>query len=375
MICRLEDTGEATFRFCSDGAAVGARSIVRAQVIDEITQAAPITDIAVKSLRPHLAPRVASDGLVGLVGTPSQVFSVPNVAIDVDFEVRAEGYVAWRSSLTVDPNSLPHQPTVELHRSGTRIVGRLVQLGVLGATPLPAATVTLDGVWPTFPAPGAAIPADPPFVVSLTPALYAPRDAAAATLARCAMTLALPQAKQLMRPTEAGSTRIVLSNQEGLLGNIVAIEPDHPDRAEYVSFASIDGFSTVDQPATLWLDHPLAHPHREGVDVVPASPQVTGALNPLSRSAMAGDVCAFLGAMADLAGAAVVQLSGGPAPEYHAVHLFETTTDVAGYYRLPLLSRVAQVRVQVAHPSITTLQRIVAPRYESAEFRFDIVST
>jgi hypothetical protein len=106
------------------------------------------------------------------------------------------------------------------------------------------------------------------------------------------------------------------------------------------------------------------------------TPQAPGFSNPLIRDAQAGDSCLFLNSMTDLATATVIEVQGAPGDpvEFHRVARFEATSDVDGYYRLPLLSRVAQLEIQAddggAHPVIT---RTFAPNYEDRENRIDFV--
>ena len=75
------------------------------------------------------------------------------------------------------------------------------------------------------------------------------------------------------------------------------------------------------------------------MNAAPAGPATA-----FTANGWAGDACAFLASVAGLPAAGFVRVSGGPGPVgFHAARTFTTTSDAAGYYRLPPLTRVAQI--------------------------------
>ena len=78
-----------------------------------------------------------------------------------------------------------------------------------------------------------------------------------------------------------------------------------------------------------------------------------------------------------LVGADEIEITGGPRPdEYHRVKTFSVTSDAEGYYRLPPLTRVAQLEIhaekmigaQTFHA--TTVFR---PDYQQRDNRLDFI--
>ena len=107
-----------------------------------------------------------------------------------------------------------------------------------------------------------------------------------------------------------------------------------------------------------------------------ATPQAQGLDVPLARNAFAGDRPVFLTGLNDLATATVAEITGtGITPaEFHAVSHYEGKSSADGYFRLPPVSRVAQLRLRaegggLPHPIATTL----SPDYEHYENRVDVI--
>ncbi len=375
MTCRIEHARGSDWRYCSDDPAVAAAAIVVVHVTDEITGHAP-TDLRLTSSRRDMRPRMSDDGVIGLVGEPARIFSAGPL-VDVEVTVRAAGYVPWIETVTIDASNLPAERDVGLHRRGARAVGRVVERSGPSYTPLAGAVVTLDGYWMVAPTDDPPPPPHAPLVLGLAAPAYAGRSAGDALL-RCDMALDLAQPKTLLVPAPRGADRIVVSDQLGLGSGIVAIQHGHPDLVEYVSIASVHGYSTPDQPATVFLAHSLAHAHRRGADVAPATPLPSVTVNTLARELIAGDACVFLtGFSPDLAGAAVVQI-GSAHPEFQVVRRYQATADADGTYRLPPISRVARVRLDIAHAAIAPMNDADKPTpsvdYQAHDFRFDFIS-
>jgi hypothetical protein len=77
------------------------------------------------------------------------------------------------------------------------------------------------------------------------------------------------------------------------------------------------------------------------------TPQAPGVDKSITRPAMPGDPIIFVSGLGGWAGANAVEIHGGAAAEYHTISRFRATTDAEGFYRLPLISRVAWVRMEV----------------------------
>ncbi len=94
--------------------------------------------------------------------------------------------------------------------------------------------------------------------------------------------------------------------------------------------------------------------------------------NPFARDAIAGDTTVFLNGLAGLpvGVTAVVEVGGGGVAqlEHHLLERYETTCDADGFFRLPPISRVAQLEIRAddgAHPPVS---QIVAPDYQDREY-------
>lgn len=366
MVCRDEPVHVATWRFCPDAMqapGVRLRAIVMARVLDEIT-GQPLGAAHVRALdaatAPHLARRSATGGILGLAGRPAEIFpQLATTAAQVPMAVEAPGYLPLRLAGTLGPipgfpavfAPLDHGP-VAAHRVGVALRGRVVQRGTPSATPLPGATVEIDGVWPTYPPPhvNPAAVMQPARIAALVPGLY--RDRPAATLARCDVVENLAEAKTLLLPAPAGATRLRLSNRRTLaIGMPLHIDSADTGRREMVAIAAIDTSLADDQAAWVELAWPLAFLHRNGTAAVPASIPTTHDPRTLARPALAGDPIVFLSAAAPWPELSLVIVDDGlNAPEYHRQRRYDTVADGDGYFRLPAVSRLALFRLRVAHP-------------------------
>jgi hypothetical protein len=102
------------------------------------------------------------------------------------------------------------------------------------------------------------------------------------------------------------------------------------------------------------------------------TPQPAGLDIALGVDAAAGDACVLLTAMAAIGPATVIELHGGASPaEYHQVLRFSTVTDADGQYRLPPISRVAQIELEVTDGVHAPLVPAVSPDYSLPENRVD----
>ena len=348
-------------------------AVTTMRVVDEMTGAPPRVPLTVTVTPPRagFTPRAADDGLVGLVAIPQHVFPALNAqAYDVSYTVAARRYV--EQQVTADflqdvtfPNTFTPVPLADLglHRAPVTVSGRTVLLNGGPPTPIAGATIRVTGIWRTPPPATAAVPADPPNVVSLHPPLYRPRSAAAGQLQVLTLTPVANEDKRLVEAAAAGVTTLRLSDRVNLaVGNVLAVEADDVDRLEYMEIQAINGGSTPDQAATVTLLHPLAFGHPREVVVRRMTAGVPGVARAITVDAIDGDSCLFLNNLNGMATANQVRIFGGGPPEIHRVRLFRATSNAGGYYRLPPLSRVAQLEITATSaPRQATV--IFAPDY------------
>lgn len=387
MTRRVVNVESTAYLFSPDDAPASAMrnwALVRARVIDELTGEPPLAQMKVETDRTELLARAAAGGLVGLVGTPARAF--PGLAsqdYEVVLSVGARGYVTHREKVKVAQNvNFPAQfattdaGTLALHREPVTITGRTV-LAAAGTTqPVANATVQVTGVWPTLPPANVVVLPEAPNLVSLLPPTYFARPAPAGTLHRREMTPVVGEDKLLLGHAPAGSATLAVSDRVGLaVGNVLAVDESDPERTEFLVVQAVDGASTDVQPARVTLQYPTARAHAPGVVVRRVTPQPAGTDNHLQRPCIAGDTTVFLDNMADLGAAQVVEMTGGGSPaEYHLVRRLTAKSDADGYYRLPPLARVAQVKLRAddggAHADINLT---AAPDYGGGVYRLDFV--
>jgi hypothetical protein len=357
-------------------------ALARLRVIDELTGDPPTGTIAIESGTPLAAPRIASDGLVGLVGFPRGIFpALATQPYTITLLVRVEGYVPQQVEVT-----LPQEPafplvftppplvTLLLHREPVVIMGRTVQAMSNTTTPLAGVIVRVTGIWRTPPPANMLVPAEPPNLVSLQPPLYAGRDALVGRLRHRDLPPIAGDDKLLLDDTPSGANPIRLSNRQNLApGDILLLDATRPELAEFLAIQAIAGASTAAQPAQITLDFPLAHAHRRNALVQRVNPQPFGAPErDFVHDALAGDACVFLQDLVGLATATEVRITGGLSlPEYHRVRRFSVTSDADGFYRLPPLSRVAQLEIRAERAPLTPVQREYRPDYARRENRVD----
>jgi hypothetical protein len=356
-------------------------AIVSARLVDEITDEPSRGDVTVEAAEAGFISRVASDGLVGLIGIPARVF--PKLAMQsytINLTVTAQGYVARQVPVTIGPQvNFPNAFTpiigsLLLHRLPVIIRGRTVLTNGITTTPLAGVTVSVTGIWRTFPPAHLAVPSDPPNLVFLQPPLYFPRRAATGQLRRRDVVQVMGQDKHLLTWVSSGSAFLNLSDRVSIaVGDILIIDLLNPDIMEYLTIGSIAGASTADQPARITLTYPLAYAHRSNAVVRKVTLQAPAVNNQFSQDAIAGDCCVFLASMNNLNLAQTVEITDGINPaEYHNLGRFSVTSDATGYFQLPPLSRVAQLEIRAndggVHPTIT---QVVSPDYSLREKHID----
>jgi hypothetical protein len=365
-------------------------AVLEVRLLDEINGRPVRGDMDIQTDYRGLSPKVSVDGLVGLVGRPREVFPAlnpldPNAqTYDVEFTVSATRYLPITRRVTIPmipnfPNVFtPTLIDVELHRQPIVILGRTVEIVGNNTSPLAGVDVSVIGIWPTLPPANVALPpADPPNFVSVRPPLNRARSIATGQLRRREMVLVAGQDKHLMDNIAPGETTLRLSDGINLNAtDILAIDPLDPDRVEFLTIQIIAPSTTPTALTRVTLTHPVAQEHRRDALLQRALPQAPGVSNSLSRDAQAGDVCVFLNSMTNLGAATVVEVSGplGAPVEYHQVSRFATTSDADGYFRLPLLSRVAQLDLQADDGGTHPVQvRRLMPNYEEFGNRCDFI--
>ena len=137
--------------------------------------------------------------------------------------------------------------------------------------------------------------------------------------------------------------------------------------------------STADQPALITLDFPVLQAHRQNAVVEEVVPQPRGTMKQFTVEALAGDTCIFLTDTHWARRCEEVQITGGTSlDEYHHMRVFSVTSDADGYYRLPPLSRIAQLEIHaektVGGQTFTTTTTF-QPDYRQRENRLDLTLT
>jgi hypothetical protein len=341
-------------------------ALIKISLVDELTGAALSTPARLTADRPNFKTRVGAQG-GGVVGVPFDVLSTLNInPYPTQLSVEAHGYLADTRNVIIPANPFfpgTFQPLNAgdwpLHRRPVALFGRVTLQSGTGLAPVVGAQVSITKIWRKVP-PAVVPPPDPFPPVSLQPDIYAARPVGA-TLRR-QLFVAVPPTFLLLARQNAGDVSLVISNTVGLgPGSVLAFDRMVPERAEYVSIASISGSLTPTQPATVRLNFPLFYPHT-GVELV--TPLALGVGNNLGVEAIREDTVVLANSLAGIASADLVEISGGgPAAEYHQLFTFHAVTDARGAYRLPPLSRVARLEL-VANDGIhAPLPQIVYPDY------------
>jgi hypothetical protein len=386
MSRRTIQLGKRAILFSSDDPVPLVRrlqAVVSMRVTDELTGGSPDSPLSLEVKERGLVPRVASGGLAGLVGIPQDVFpSLNTQAYFLHLTMRTDGYVARDVVVQV-----PQDPTfpatftapqlnLALHREPVIIAGRTIRFVSNVATPLGGTTLNVTGIWRMAPPANVIVAPDPPNLVSLQPPLYADRAALTQFLWHRDLPLAAGPGKTLVDDLWPGTNPIRLSDRQALsAGDILLINTNQPDLAEFIAVQTVPVTSAADQPTFITLDYPVLHAHRRGAEVKPVVPQPLGAQRQFTVDALVGDTCVFLDALTGLAAGQEVRITGPPGPdEYHKLRNFSVTSDADGYYRLPPLSRVAQLEIHAEKTvGVQTFRRTITfqPDYRQRENRLD----
>jgi hypothetical protein len=378
-----------------DDIPVGDRvwGVVQARLIDELTGAtvsdrvileAAGSGLSGRRARSSLRAQVAMGGVVGLVGIPSAALpALRTVPYEVGLSIKAPGYLQANVTQPIGP-----QPTfpqefaqadlgdIELHRDPMVVRGRVVRrLGTGELVPLSGATVRITGIWRTVPPANLVVPPLTPDIASLSPPLYSDRIAGGCSVNAVTVTPAVGQDKELLAATGPGSTVLRLSDQLGLNpSGIVMIDDGDPGLLELVRITAITGASDPALPATIAVAHPLARSHSMRAVVRPVAIALQAPMDTLAVDAITGDTTLLLASSNTLGGPAFVEVSGGPnGLEYHALTPYTTTSNADGYYRLPPLSRVAQLSLEAQQLPFVPVPRTISPNYSVREQIVDLI--
>jgi hypothetical protein len=361
------------------------QAVVKVRLTDELTGTAPDGRMTLEVKERGFLPRLGSDGFGGLIGIPRQLFpALQGRDYPVHLTISAERYTSRELEKNV-PQDLnfpatftPHEINVALHRQPVFIAGRTARLINNASTPVAGALISVTGIWRKAPPANVAVAPDPPNIVAIQPPLYSDRAALTQSLAPRNLAPVTGNDKALMDDVPASANPIRLSTRLGLApGNILLIDAEQAELAEFIAIASLPTTAPADQPAAVTLDHPLIFSHRRGAVVRQVHPQAAGASRNITVDALSGDSCLFLGALTGLSGAAEIEITGAPGPdEYHKLMQFTVTSDADGYYRLPPLSRVAQLEIQAEKiVGAQTFQATTTfrPDYQQRENRLDFM--
>lgn len=341
-----------------DEPAPGSRTwaILRVWLVDELTGQTPRGAVTLRSSLSGVIPRIAEDGLVGLVGVPQQVFpDLRNQGYEVPVVVEADGYLAHEKVISIAAE--PAFPAVfttaleslSLHRKPVTISGRVVHKNSVGTVPTKGATVEVVEISRQIKPSPVLIPYQATNLVSLTPPLFYARPMATGTIEGRNYS----DDKRLIAETRPGDGQIVVHDGKNLnAGDELLIDALQPDLREQRTISAISGGTNQGEPATLTLDAPVAHPHAKYSLVLKINPGLPWQSKPFDDDALPGDVCVFLADLTGIGAPGYAEVSGGLSPggtplpdETHGVERFSVVSDGAGYYRLPPLNRVAQLRL------------------------------
>jgi hypothetical protein len=271
---------------------------------------------------------------------------------------------------------------LSMRRASVTIRGRTVRWNKsgLGTTPVANASIVLQGIWRTAGAVRQHQQAASAATVSLTPGLYAARGVGS-TLAAQDLLAEVGDDKLLVEQASAGDSFASISNRLNLVAppappphSVLCIEADNPEAVEYIGLAGASGLGGADEPGRVVLDHALRLAHRRNVRVARVSPQPAAPAKSFTDGGAPGDACVFLSDIAGLDLADTVAIVGGSAPrEYQQVRVISAISDADGYFRLPPVSRIAQMRLHASAPALPLVAIEFQPNYAERENWIDVV--
>jgi hypothetical protein len=267
------------------------------------------------------------------------------------------------------PIMLPDQP---LHRDGTlSLSGRVQQ--VLGGNLVAGAggTVTLTGVWWTYPDAIASAPRPPELCVVEPPLRFA--YATGATVHGCTLG-AIGTAARIEEAAASGAQNIVVAPNAGLNpfgGDRLLLGAPTDPEAEVVITAGFTPATNPDAPVRVRLRTPTGNLHRSGEPI--ARMQASGVVlaGAVAREAQPGDPVLFAPGLAALPTIGLIIVDQGGATEsVHrarqlpvAVPHLVAPDATTGRFMWPPLGRLAQIRVHVDLAPFTPVDVDIALDY------------
>jgi len=226
------------------------------------------------------------------------------------------------------------------------IEGRTLEIVNKHTTAVPNAQIELTGIW--RPPLSVMNSPDVPNIVSIIPPLYTDHQIGA-TCETGTLTPVPGDIKVLTTTAEAGATRISLSNSQNLNKNdLIQLGENDPDHTEIITVIALEGSTSQSQPTSITLSPAVAWTYKPGAQVRKINQVWNNSSLKLTVEAHKSHSCIFLNSLQDLDTANCLHIlsSTGNAPgEYYQVRIFRAKSDEQGFYRLPLLQRVSQVRL------------------------------
>jgi hypothetical protein len=323
--------------------------------------------------------------LIGPAGPDQESFTIASVGPGANQVTLAAAIVhAHGVEAAVVPDEFAPLAVADvlMHRAPVTIGGRSVRRNAsgIGTTPVANASIAVQGIWRTAQDVRQHLPAATATTVSLAPGLYAARAVGAALAAQDLPAVAGDD-KLLADQASSGDSSLDISNRLNLVAppapppfSVLRIDAGTPEAAEYIGLAGADGFGGANEPGRVALDHALRMPHRRNALVQLVAPQSAPAPKFFADAGAPGDICVFLSDTAGLDTADTVAITGGTAArEYQRVRTFTAVSDADGYFQLPPVSRVAQIRLQASAPALPPVTIEFQPDYSQRGNWLDIV--
>jgi hypothetical protein len=256
------------------------------------------------------------------------------------------------------------------------ISGKTVLQKATGYEVLSGVQVRIIGIWRHPPSAYQSTPSANPNLVFITPPLFFDRSAKQGRLHRYNLKVLKDPVRTLLENVKPGSKLIYASSLQALSpGDLIAIDFFDPERVEFHAIETVPTGSQA-QSGRLGLAIPLQRAHRNGARLQKASnPKKLGSLQYLKEDARVGESCLFLHQLKNLKTARQVSIrdnSKNP-PEYHSVQFYDAESNKQGYYRLPPLSRLAQVELEASYKKLKPVKVIFSPDYSQTENQVDFI--
>jgi hypothetical protein len=348
------------------------QAIAFARVVDALTGDPVRAPARMTAPVRGLLPRSTSDGVVGLLGRPSQVFpSLRTQPYDLAVRIDAAGYAprteaAVLAAVPSFPGAFAPADLGELALLPDPVALDLSTSEDLGpaVAPLGGADVHVSRWWATVDRVGGAGSLDP--LVAVAPGLSALRPTGSTV-----DTPVLVQPPEAPRTLTAGlargATRVPVSAVGAFApGDVLALDAGDPDRGEWLEVVDVVPVGSPGSAGEVGVRFPLQQPHVAGAAVRRLASPAPGATQAvLTADALAGGRTLVVGALGSIAVGQVVRVSGGAsAPEYQVAGLYRTSTDASGRGRLPPLTGLAAIEISAAAGALaaTTLVTLTRPR-------------